>query len=178
MLAADGRVGLIEIHVLQPEVVAEDHQSDHLLARQGTLGHGIEQVTAGVIGQRLQSVVVAGPLDVCGHLQSSPRALSVQRVFIDLVVGLAADKERLSRWPVADALHVAVGQSAGAIAQVLDGRDALPCGVDADGCQSEAVALGLVVHQGIAAVAQWAYAAVVALGHQLAELLLSLGRNE
>ena len=79
---------------------------------------------------------------------------------------------------IADALHIAVGQSAGAIAQVLERADALSVSVEQDADKAETVCRGLVVDQGKTVVAYSADAAIVACRQLLAEVLLTLGENE
>ena len=62
------------------------------VAWQGTLGGGEETVGERVVGQRLQTEIAAGFLELGRHGQPSACALPVERVFIDFVVALARDK--------------------------------------------------------------------------------------
>ena len=178
ILAVDGSIGLVVIGVLQLQVVTKSQDAQGAVARQGSLGGGKEQVVDGIVGEGLEAEVMTGPLDIVGHDQSAPCALAVEGVFIDLVVGLAADKQGIGRGSIADALHIAVGQSAGAIAQVLERADALSVSVEQDADEAETVCRGLVVDQGKTVVAYSADAAIVARRQLLVEVLLTLGGNE
>ena len=97
--------------------------------------------------------------------------LTIEGVFIDLVVLLSGDKDGVRGGTVADALHVAVGQATGTETFILDGRDTPFDAVDGEAEHEEAVFLGLVAHQSITTIAQGRYPAVVTRGQHLVKAL-------
>ena len=122
-----------------------------------------------MVSQRLQSEVCAEvPVDA-GRCDVAPRAPSVERVFAQVVVGLAADPYGFLLWAVGYALVVAVGQSAAVEPRVAGRQQLARQRVGLDFKDEEAVFLALVAHHGIAFAAQPRDAAVVSRRNGLGE---------
>ena len=151
------------IQILLPrlKVIAKGLYAQQGVALQGLLRGGEEKVTAAVVCQSLQTAVFTGFLELRRHGQPSACTLSVKTILVNLVISLAADEECLRRGTVADALHISVGHSAGAVALVLNVDDAAFLVVDGYAEHVETVLRSLIVDHSEAAIADSADATIV-----------------
>ena len=95
VLTADGFVGTIEILLAWQKVIAKSLNAKQRVALQDMFGSDVKQMAMGIIGQRFDAIVMVSLFESLWHFQASSCPLTVQLIFIHLIILFTCYKYRI-----------------------------------------------------------------------------------